>query len=263
MGIILGLLISCAPIEREGTIVGNPNKTKPSLAKFYDTVGDQNSPTELENPDFWYTGAEGMLIQIELSSPTGNTTTHVLDQHLTLLGDDSFSLPDGIWTALSITIEDIQISGFYSSGEEQNIYLERVIIDLYGPDFITENNEFTFEIADNGWLQSTVSSDLDNDITITESDYPLLYAAIAAQSALFLDLQGDGHLNSEERESTLIAAGPERDMTGVDFMETINTSNDSVSGETGCQSMGISSSSSALLSFFGFVLFSYRRKTTL
>ena len=160
-------------------------------------------------------------------------------------------------------MEDIQISGFYSSGEEQNIYLEHVIIDLYGPDFITENNEFTFEIADNGWLQSTVSSELDNNITITESDYPQLYTAIAAQSALFLDLQGDGQLNSEERKGTLVAAGPERDMTGIDFMETNDPSNGSVSGETGCHSIGISKPSSVLLSFFGFVLFSYRRKTSL
>ena len=96
MGLFV-LLFSCAPIEREGTIVGNPSQTRPSLADIYTKENDDGANTTYDIPEFWYTGTEGVLVEVELVDPDGQIQVETYNTHMTLLGDDVFELPAGQW----------------------------------------------------------------------------------------------------------------------------------------------------------------------
>ena len=97
MNSMIFFLIACAPTEREGTIVGNPSQTRPSLADIYTKDNDDSGNTPYEIPEFWYTGTEGVLVDVELIDMDGQSHTESYNQHMTLLGEDVFELPTGQW----------------------------------------------------------------------------------------------------------------------------------------------------------------------
>ena len=237
MGLFV-LLFSCAPIEREGTIVGNPSQTRPSLADIYTKDNDDGTNTPYDIPEFWYTGTEGVLVEVELVDPDGQTQVETYNTHMTLLGEDVFELPAGQWAEVTATFEDIYISGYFFEDNSHLIIMDSFQVELFSPSFNSDSLEFNLEIGDAGWLNGYENWSDSDDIVISETENMEAYNSLSRQSALFLDVDGDQLVSLDERENALLAAGPERALGEIEFMDA-NPETVNLSSETGCQALAL------------------------
>ncbi|MGC6510958.1 MAG: hypothetical protein ACON4U_21260 [Myxococcota bacterium] len=239
-------LFACAPIEREGTIVGNPSQTRPSFADIQPKEDNGSESTDSETPEFWYTGTEGVLVEVALVDINGQRLTEVYNQHMTLLGEDVFDLPAGQWTSMIATFEDIYISGYFFEDNPHLIVVDSFELELYSPSFNTDSLEIILEIGDAGWLNVHEDWQSNDDIVISESSNPIAFQSLSRQSALFQDLDGNQVISIDEREMALLAAGPDRDLGDIEFMN-VNSESTKISSETGCHAAHLSQPKSTIV----------------
>lgn len=248
------IFISCGPSAREGTIVGNPSQTRPSLSEL--STRDYGSGYE---KGFWFTGTEGVLTSIELIDIDGHSTTESHTQHMTLLGEEVFELPAGVWSEIHVSFEDIYLSGYIYESQPQLIMVERLDVELYAPEINIDGSSINFELGVSGWLDSYYDWSTSGDIIISETENSNALDALMHQSALYLDLNDDGRIGEAERESALLAAGADRELGDVSFVTDDMTN---ISAERGCQSVLHTTpvSRALLLLCFSFALIGYRRR---
>jgi hypothetical protein len=247
------LFIACEPREHEGTIVGNPSQTRPSLSKM--STQDHDNVDK----DFWYTGTEGVLTSIELIDLDGNSTYEEYNQHMTLLGDDTFMLPPGVWSGMVVSFEDIFLSGYVYEGQTQLIDVAQLSIELYGPNIPTDGNEINFELGAVGWLDNYDGWSNPGELSISESQNESSLSALNFQSALYLDQNGNGIIDESERENALLAAGPDRELGNVDFM-VVDDGVTNISSDTGCHAGHSNPINNIFMVFLPFALLYFRRK---
>lgn len=236
MFLFLFSLLACAPTEREGTIVGNPSQTRPSLAEIYTKDSNEYNKTSYDIPDFTYTGTEGVLVSVELFDGDGQLHTESYEQSMSLLGESVFELPPGQWTAMTVHFEDIAISGYFFEDNPHLILMDALSVELYGTEFNTDDSEINLEVGDAGWLNSYNNWPSSDDIIVSDVENSQAFESVGRQSALFQDLDGDRLISVDERENALLAAGPDRNLEDVDFVEPTEQGID-ISADSGCQSV--------------------------
>ena len=181
----------------EGTIVGNPGDAKSKLAPG---TGVQ------------FYSAQGALNQVMLMSG-GESTEVGLDfiGSLDLLEPfQSVEIPAGMWDSMIVHFDEIQINGDTSDGiQDFEIILSELEITLDGQDsFSIDENDYILELGSPGWLDSALFELIpDIEVFIDEDSdvYGSIVAGVKEETALYVDMDGDGQINTEEREDDNVA----------------------------------------------------------
>jgi hypothetical protein len=247
------LLMACVdPPDREGIAIGNP----PNLAARIAPASGGS--------------VEVATIHVsEITSGCGTSVASVADLGaVNLLGANALPLPEASLCVLSIGASaPMELRVQLADGRIVSGHLDLGTISLMADAEITVEGGLVLELGAPGWFDAAT---LPADVTSIEPGseaHALLVAAVRSGAGLYVDGNGDGHLEGDERATgaLLAAAGAQTaaqtDSGGADSGEGDTGGADSGEGDTGgagdtsgsgdddsdddCDDQGSSSSSSS------------------
>lgn len=181
-----------------GTAVGNPTDMSGHLA---------------EAKGLTYTSSSARVATLSVATCTGETSVSTVGETIDLLGAVSIPVPAGSWCTFMVEFESpVAVVGTDSRGAPFSLSLAvRTVTVQAATPVVTDGGALILELAANGWLTSHdvdlsgVGGAVDDETRIR------LETAIAAGSALYKDLDGDGAVSRTERDEGAVAAGAARD----------------------------------------------------
>ena len=203
---IILLMFACQSTAREGTIVGNPGDAKTKLAgsggiEFTSATGVvQNVLLE----------SQGDIIEIELEAMNAELDDFE-DVEINLLEPQTnLLMPTGNWDLMSIEFEYITIDGVETEmALPFSILLENMVVYLDGQSsFVISEQEYVLELARPDWLDPVLIQEAASEDVFIEAgsdEYIEIFIAVEEQTGLYVDSDGDGEVDSEEREQGSVA----------------------------------------------------------
>ncbi len=191
MGSALLLLAACSPeLERDGTAIGNPTGMSAAIAP---AEGIQ-----------FKSGSVGVGA-IDLSGCDGSLRTVRVDRALDLLHLDRVALPAGIWCTVSVELTtEVFLSGNAQGGGTFDMTLGLDGLTLDAVETLGEKEEeYVLEFGAPGWTSADLlglSGGGSRDIDVSSDEYDALVSSVSDGSELFVDDDGDGAVDTEERE---------------------------------------------------------------
>lgn len=202
--ILLGL-VACAPDDlNEGTLVGNPSLVAMKTAANDHVTLDEGS---LAISAIVLFHADGAFEQVDLVPPVDVLAGGVLE------------VPAGEWRAVTVEVEGpMWLSGTSTDGQPARATFDVPEVNLQAADGAIRFGEdsWVVELAFEGWLDPLFTQRGDGEaLDVHEEDLlaDRLSAAVRDASALFVDADGDGEVDGEEREAGADAAGRDREAT--------------------------------------------------
>lgn len=186
---IVWLLFACrSDVTYEGTLVGNAGSGKGKLAR---TTG-----LECSNPNV-------QVFEMRYIDASGNVqSTETIDEDLFA----GISVPDGSPSQLQLDLGTFSITCAQHNQEEMFSFPDTTISISMSSALISDN--YIIELGDPEWLRTTDPR-----------------SALQSGSAIFIDVDGDGLLSTEE-EVDILGAGDERSFDEEDSDDTENEHND-------------------------------------
>ena len=230
MIIVLAMLACRIDTQHEGTIVGNPGDAKGKLAEgegveFYSAIGIMESIL---------LRSQQQEQLIELDFPDGDFDL--------LQPEESVSIPAGEWDSMSIVYQEISIYGNNLIDDiDFDILLEDVEIELDGQKaFDISEGNYILELARPAWLTSDLLMTIEGEeeVIFIGSDsvfYDEVFGSVIDQTGLFIDSNGDGEIDIDEREEQNVAYTT----ATADELEASDTGLDG-QGDTGSTSKTVS-----------------------
>ena len=251
MMILMAIAAGCAPAQPEGTAVGNPGQTKMLLA----------SPHAAGNGESTYLSARTEAVSWLLSENGVGYSEYPVDQEIDLLDAFHIDTPDGEFSHAELWLSYVEVELESSDGLQTLLWMEDVFIELEKDGgFLLEDELYNFEMASPGWMDVALPSVFPEDELFIDPEHALydeLETSLFRDSALFIDLDGDGSLDELERSKALVAEGsgrsddPETDVGASPEEPEDEPELTNIPAEVGCQSHAAPHSLQLLLMLLG------------
>jgi hypothetical protein len=231
MIVILAFLACRGDTQHDGTIVGNPGDAKTKIA---------------QGSDLEFVYGFGSFLEIMIGTIDEVWEMEDLEGLDLIDPQQSIEIPAGSWDKMSIYVQEIYLQGINNFDDRSfTIILEDVMIELDGQQsFNISEEEYILELARPDWLtgeflgeiagSETGDTGLTVMIDIGSDEYDSLFNIVEEQTGLFNDLDGDGEVNTQEREEGNVAYttstaeeqaanNPPEEDTGEPASETVST----------------------------------------